>query len=873
MHSFTDLNGYNDNTSLTYTDYRSAHIEFNTEIGIDQHIGIKQGKNHSLPLGLDILDIVNGSDLNIQFKINFTNFLSGNIFFGTIPDGITVVYIGNGSFVDVSTGQVYNSTFPDGVSLSYIGNNTFQVSGITTKAQWDAIKYPTIISNSSNLGDYNYKIDITYTGDDKFWTVNLTIELGVDLNSLYTVYCNGYKLISIPTYMLNEYSIYSEPIRRRIVNNNILDSLFNNNIIGNKILQSSFHLNSYNILYESGILYELLLSSPNDFIYTSGTIDEHITNTPVSFASLMNNNTASVVITPEQYSGISSISSSGVGGSTYLTPQEIYTISGTYSQINSHLNTLSITFTDDRYNYNTNLLYYLTDNLTGKHYSIIQKLIPNHPNTVSYYTNYDKLSSEIIFNNIPDIISDGVNPDLAYLSINPPNNQWWHRPLYTNISLAYINQNDNNNYSNNSTITLPSGYFTKISGDGKRCIQHGQSSTDLTTVYYNNGTSWISELSIDAAITPSTNNYERCDIDYYGQTVIIGNKIYKREWQKSSWYLYYTLPVNNEYIIYSSISNDGHTILVSTIDNSSTRRIKRYLYRTLSYNGNFQLINSWTSTGIGTFSVSTGPQTRIQHDILSKDGDTIFMSTADLKATDSGSYLSSVIKVYKFNYTTLVYDYITDIGTGSSLPLLTPTSCSANGEKLIVRYAGNPGSSYYMIPRLYEYNGSTWTYNSTIPLQLGSSNDNCATISGDGNIIIDAYNPSSLIRIWKYYNNTWNKLSDITESSSSYSFPAISYSNNFIIGGDVVYKKEYYNPVVYNFSETGYTNSTVYFSGGLTYDGITFYGTCGLVNNIKNNYPIRMMIPPNDRNGEIYIEFDIVFNNTQTFTSTRLKGI
>jgi hypothetical protein len=690
------------------------------------------------------------------------------------------------------------------------------------------IDRPAIIedgNNYSNLAD-----DGSYNGSSVMFTIYNINGQFTNLYNSASLYSDAMKVKVAELYANTIINLNNIPHRNRYTSQ-FLNSYFLNNIIGTKAKTSSlnvsssntlyeysikpkissFNVNSSNILNSSAKIYEYSISPVSEFTYISGTSNEPITSYPTISSDIMSNQ-VTVTITPYRVNGIQVISSNGSGGS-FNSSGGVYTISGTYSQVQTYLNTLKVTTTNN-FDFHSPLLYKMKDTWTQKEMSSSQLFTPavDITDNPTFVTSYNSTDGILSFNNFPNIVVG----EAGNYTLNMYDNQNAGK-----VSLMYINQNDDIQYGTTENTVSTAGAFTTVSGDGNRIIQW--ETGDVGRIYRKTGANtWVSELGITVDNSFLLNR--RFDIDFYGYNAIIGNRLYVRS--GTSWSLSNTFSVGGYQPIQSQISNDGRTVFITAM-NTSNRLCYRYIFKYIT--NTWTQVGTWGGTGLGSWPQLGTAQQRLQLDLMSKDGNTIFMSTAPLSNIDSGTYSTAIIKVYKFNYSTITYDFFADIESPASFSLFTPYSCSDNGLQLITRYCVNPGSGYYMVPRYYLSSTSSYVYDSSINLNLGSADDSCATISHDGNILICAYNPSSRIRVWKFYSNIWNQLSDITGSSSKYALPSISYDNNFILGN---VNKEYYNVPFYN--NISFNNSLKQF---------TLIADASTINNLESRNKLKIMIP------------------------------
>lgn len=153
MNSLNDLNVYG-STTLTYTDDRNAAVIFDRTVPLDFSIDTGAGVSHDLPLGIDILEIIKPDIVNTFFEVDVSSVTGATVTWDTLPSGVV--------YSNPSTG-------------------VYRISNIDTKAQWDAVKAPSI-NILSSTPDYSYNAAIYYEpSKDKTWGISVRISVMSDL--------------------------------------------------------------------------------------------------------------------------------------------------------------------------------------------------------------------------------------------------------------------------------------------------------------------------------------------------------------------------------------------------------------------------------------------------------------------------------------------------------------------------------------------------------------------------------------------------------------------------------------------------------------------------------------------------------------------
>jgi len=159
MNSLQELNNFSQ-TTINYQDNRETIVTFNPTVPVHQAIAVNELYSFQLPVGTNITEIISLPQA-ITYSVIISTAMNANVFFGTLPGDTT-------SNVVVSSG---------------LGITTTTISGITSIAEWDGVKSPTITANTSE----NFTITslVTYNnGLTKTWTTSVTV---VGLNELSPV--------------------------------------------------------------------------------------------------------------------------------------------------------------------------------------------------------------------------------------------------------------------------------------------------------------------------------------------------------------------------------------------------------------------------------------------------------------------------------------------------------------------------------------------------------------------------------------------------------------------------------------------------------------------------------------------------------------
>jgi len=134
MNSLSELNGYSQ-TPLSYTDDRNAAVIFDRIIPIDQFTTTAVGQAHLVPAGIEITEIIKPELMNVYYEID-VSFVPG----ASVSWPVT----------------------PPGCAVSNPSVGVYRMSGISSKAQWDLVKNPSIVIGPTWDNDFIYYPSIHY---------------------------------------------------------------------------------------------------------------------------------------------------------------------------------------------------------------------------------------------------------------------------------------------------------------------------------------------------------------------------------------------------------------------------------------------------------------------------------------------------------------------------------------------------------------------------------------------------------------------------------------------------------------------------------------------------------------------------------------
>ena len=145
MNSLSELNSFA-STGVEFTDSRTPGVVFNREVAFNQFISIDTttgSYTHELKVGINIKDVIQPTVCLPTYTVDLS----------AAGGDATLTW----------------DTLPSGVTATTPSANVYRLSGINSKAIWDAIKSPTITIDPTFAGGFTYTATIAYVGGAKTW--------------------------------------------------------------------------------------------------------------------------------------------------------------------------------------------------------------------------------------------------------------------------------------------------------------------------------------------------------------------------------------------------------------------------------------------------------------------------------------------------------------------------------------------------------------------------------------------------------------------------------------------------------------------------------------------------------------------------------
>ena len=314
MNSLSQLNTYSD-TTLTFTDLRSAKVVFDRVTPTAQTASYTVGGTFTVPLGINILDIVLPGTEQVYFQVDVSNAAGATVTFPTLPSGYSVTTIGSG---------------------------VYRVSNIQSQADWDLIKNALVQTASGYKATFSATAIIGYESTKtKTWTIAAQSTVRARLTSSATITASGGYLVGVAGTVItnSQFTLATNPNYLR-GSNNVLRSAFTIRATASDVVLTARSTLSTNANKISG-----LIAGVDAFSYIANTAN----------ASKFNN----IRITddnPASYSYSVTLSSPNGRIGTSTSSSSSYTVSGTFAQVNDFFAGNSLIFYPDK-NYQSNTTY------------------------------------------------------------------------------------------------------------------------------------------------------------------------------------------------------------------------------------------------------------------------------------------------------------------------------------------------------------------------------------------------------------------------------------------------------------------------------------------------------------------------------------
>ncbi len=451
MNSLEDLNN-SSNLAFEFDDQRPATIIFDRNDGTNLVLDALEGQDFTMPVGIEILEVINYADITPVYKITFP--------------------------VALSDSEVIWNTIPSGCTVTQPTSQSYQIDNVNSKAIWDIVRAPTISLPDDYSGTFVYIAEIIWgTGLNKRWEITTTVE-NVDLLTVPSAFTFNLSTSQVlqGTPQVVDYVTTTPTYTVTLTPdglNGILDGITSLSSSGSggttsyngttKVLtlvgtkaQVNSHLsnityvsNTYNYDWVASfyatnnltpatdtkkhylISSSTAASSPAGIHYYVSNVSTAIDSPPLLTTTI--SGTYTVAIVPSTTAAVETINSTGTGGTvSFNAVTKIFTITGTYSQVNARLSTLRMT-TLSNYNSEFFLVYQITDP-NGLNTRRVQQCSYGSSTDVVDNMNvsriYNSNNSNLLFATTTPAITDADETATYTVTFSSPIGEWHNDSTY-----------------------------------------------------------------------------------------------------------------------------------------------------------------------------------------------------------------------------------------------------------------------------------------------------------------------------------------------------------------------------------------------------------------------------------------------------------
>lgn len=453
MNSLTELNGFVNGFTLPYTDQRLPDVQFDRGTPSNQTQSVDRGFTISGSVGIEITEILNAPISNPVYTIDVSNLAGATVSYASLPPGVSLfnpsagVYIITG-FVDKAQWDLIKSPTID-FSDDFIGSFTYTstisyfsyYTGATTKTWTTAVTVNNILFwTNANQFIYQQSAVTNFSGTPLLgnldaaypsatWTVTITPSLTTSINTFTTTGTGGTFSVNAST------KVITITGTRAQVNNRLSGLQIDANAVTVDFVLTYFASNSLNAVTDTrtqtlltqGLAVLGSVSQPT--IYYNEDTAFTITGAPqITDTSFDGTGTYTYTITPSDIAAISTATIGGSGGSaSFNASTKVITITGTRTQVNGRLGSITITPSTD-YALNFNLQYFCSTPRADTANKIQVAAIGSNDTEITNMNisrNFTANNSNNIFSTTTPFISDldATNPTYTVI-FNCPNGQW-----------------------------------------------------------------------------------------------------------------------------------------------------------------------------------------------------------------------------------------------------------------------------------------------------------------------------------------------------------------------------------------------------------------------------------------------------------------
>jgi len=379
VNSLQELNGYNTSSTLPYTDLRTADVIFDRTTADNQTITVNEGATFPASVGIEIIDVAVASVSNPRYTIDVSSLPGTIVSWPTIPSGcyVTNPYPGVYEISGIETADIWDQVkspdiiLAEGIPFGYFGtwaytsnieyynatlgnlskNWTVTVTVLDVLVLTNPLELSYATNGNTNITNPPQIIDVDISYPTTTWTITAVPSDTSSISSFSSTYSGGgtFTYVSATkrfTIVGTRAQVNSHLNALRITSNSvtndfILSYLLTNNTDSNTDTKTQTFKNT-DIEFLSNI------STPT-FYYTEDATSTTVTGAPtITDTSFAGTDTYTLTITPSNTNAYSTMSSTGSGGtSSFNGTSKVLTITGTRTQVNSHLPNISFVLTSD----------------------------------------------------------------------------------------------------------------------------------------------------------------------------------------------------------------------------------------------------------------------------------------------------------------------------------------------------------------------------------------------------------------------------------------------------------------------------------------------------------------------------------------------
>jgi hypothetical protein len=464
MNSLQELNGFVGELELPFTDNRLGNVFFDRTQPNNRTQIVNEGTSFPIELGIEITEVANADVSQPVFRINVSAVFGTTVSWAQIPAGCTL-------------------TNPD------VG--IYEISGISSANDWQFIRQAVITipgtSPDGFTGNWTYSCSINYFEEavgnkSKSWTVAVTVlDVTILTNPLDFVYALDSsqtllytpQIIELPEYAEAEWTIVAVPSSlgsvvsftstyttggtftfnsttksftivgtRQQVNSHLSNIVYTSTSVAVDFILSYSLTNDIDLAEDNKIQFLknpnlLYLTNPTTFYYTEDGVNQRILNAPIiTDTSYSGSDNYVLTITPSDVAAVGTLSSQGTGATVnFNNSTKVYTITGTRTEVNSHLENIFLTTQPDYADVFSLSYSVITPQLNTA--TKIQSMICGSNDTeitnMNITRTYVANNSNILFaNNTPFISDFDTRPDLVYTIFLSSNLGQWELPTQNN---------------------------------------------------------------------------------------------------------------------------------------------------------------------------------------------------------------------------------------------------------------------------------------------------------------------------------------------------------------------------------------------------------------------------------------------------------